>query len=136
MGDFGLLLYYLLIALLAFFVAAPYLLNTISLFGVQEKFVKTMVDEGIIAEDVVNTLQSKKKVAGIIVSVVLLGILFWLCFRLRPWGFAMGLLPLLLGFWKFRKVVQFNSLTARRFYSSYHGQLDEKKFDKYIKKHF
>ena len=45
-------------------------------------------------------------------------------------------LPLLLGFWKFRGVVSFNSLTARKFYSTYQGHLDEKKFDKYIKKHF
>ena len=49
----------------------------------------------------------------------------------------MAILPLILGFWKYRKVLEFNSLTARKFYSTYHEHLlDEKKFDKYIKKHF
>lgn len=135
MGKFGLLLFYTLAALFAFFVAAPCLLNAVSLFGVQKKFNQTMVDEGVIAPEEIQKIHPKKQIASVVIAVLILAILAWFCFRLQA-ASVMAILPLLLGFWKYRKVLQFNSLTARKFYSTYQGHLDEKKFDKYIKKHF
>lgn len=135
MGKFGLLLFYTLAALFAFFVAAPCLLNAVSLFGVQKKFNQTMVDEGVIAPEEIQKIHPKKQIASVVIAVLILAILAWFCFRLQA-ASVMAILPLLLGFWKYRKVLQFSSLTARKFYSTYQGHLDEKKFDKYIKKHF
>ena len=63
MGDFGLLLYYTLGALFAFFVAAPFLLNAVSLFGVQKKFNQTMVDQGIISAEEIEALIVERKEA-------------------------------------------------------------------------
>ena len=136
MGKFALLLYFALAALFSFFVAAPCLLNTVSLFGVQKKFNRTMVDEGVIAPEEIQKIHPKKQIASVIISVLILGALVWFCLRLQA-AAVMAILPLLLGFWKYRKVLEFNALTARKFYSTYHEHLlDEKKFDKYIKKHF
>ena len=56
MGDMGLLLYYAAVALFAFFVAAPCVLNAVSLFGVQKRFAKAMVEEGIISQAAINKL--------------------------------------------------------------------------------
>lgn len=136
MGDIGQLLCQILIALFAFFVAAPCILNAVSLFGVQKKFNQTMVAEGVITEEEINKIHPKKQIAAIIIAIVMLGILLLLGLWLKGAAVMITILPLLLGFWKFRRVVAFNSLTARKFYSTYQGQLDEKKFDKYTKKQF
>lgn len=136
MGDMGLLLYYAIVALFAFFVVAPCVLNAISLFGVQKRFAKAMVDEGIVPEAAVKKLHPKKQIAGVVISVLVLGSLFWFCYRLQPWGFAVGGIPLLVGFWKFRKVLEYNSLTVKRFRNSYQNDLDAKKFNKYVEKNF
>ena len=82
MGNIGQLLVQILIALFAFFVAAPCFLNAVSLFGVQKKFNQTMVDEGIIAAEEIEKIHPKKQVSSIVIAVVLLGILLWLCLRL------------------------------------------------------
>ena len=136
MGDLGLLLYYAIVALFAFFVAAPCVLNAISLFGVQKRFAKVMVEEGIISQAAINKLHPKKQFAGVLISALVLGSLLWFCYRLQPWGFAVGIVPLLLGFWKFRAVLAYNSLTVKRFRNSYQNELDAKKFNRYVEKHF
>ena len=136
MGDIGLLLYYAIVALFAFFVAAPCVLNAISLFGVQKRFAKAMIEEGIVPEAAVKKLQPKKQLAGVLISALVLGSLLWFCYRLQPWGFAVGIVPLFLGFWKFRAVLAYNSLTVKRFRNSYQNDLDAKKFNRYVEKNF
>lgn len=136
MGDLGLLVYYVIVALFAFFVVAPCVLNAISLFGVQKRFAKTMVEEGIISQEAVNKLHPKKQLASVLISVLVLGILFWFCFRMQSYGLTIGIMPLFLGFWKYRRVLEFNSLTVKRFRNSYQSDLDVKKFNKYVSKHF
>lgn len=136
MGDLGLLVYYVIVALFAFFVVAPCVLNAISLFGVQKRFAKTMVEEGIISQEAVNKLHPKKQLASVLISVLVLGILFWFCFRMQSYGLTIGIMPLFLGFWKYRRVLEFNSLTVKRFRNSYQSDLDAKKFNKYVAKHF
>ena len=136
MGDLGLLVYYVIVALFAFFVVAPCVLNAISLFGVQKRFAKTMVEEGIISQEAVNKLHPKKQLASVLISVLVLGILFWFCFRMQSYGLTIGIMPLFLGFWKYRRVLEFNSLTVKRFRNSYQSDLDVKKFNQYVSKHF
>lgn len=136
MGDLGLLLYYAIVALFAFFVAAPCLLNAISLFGVQKRFAKAMIAEGVISEEAVRKLHPKKQIAGVLISALVLGSLLWFCYKLQPWGFAIGAVPLMVGLWKYRKVLEYNSLTVKRFRNSYANELDVKKFNKYVEKNF
>ena len=136
MGDIGLLLYYAIVALFAFFVAAPCVLNAISLFGVQKRFAKAMIEEGIVPESAVKKLHPKKQLAGVLISALVLGSLLWFCYHLQPWGFAVGIVPLFLGFWKFRAVLAYNSLTVKRFRNSYQNDLDAKKFNRYVEKNF
>ena len=136
MGDLSLLLYYAIVALFAFFVVAPCVLNAASLFGVQKRFAKAMVEEGIISQEAINKLHPKKQVAGVVISTLVLGSLLWFCYRLQPWGFAVGIVPLMAGLWKYRKVLEYNSLTVKRFRNSYQNELDVKKFNRYVEKNF
>ena len=59
-----------IIALFAFFVVAPCVLNAVSLFTVQKRFAKTMIDLGVVQADVVHKLHPKKEIAGVIISLV------------------------------------------------------------------
>lgn len=136
MQDFILLLYNAAIALFAFFVVAPVILNTISLFGVQKRFAQAMVEEDIIPQSEINRLHPKKQLAGVLISLVVLGVLIYSAIRMQPWGFACGAIPLLAGFLKYRAILAFNSLTVKRFRNTYQDQLDAKKFNKYVEKHF
>ena len=52
-----------IIALFAFFVVAPCVLNAVSLFTVQKRFAKTMIDLGVVQADVVHKLHPKKEIA-------------------------------------------------------------------------
>lgn len=136
MGNIGLLLYYLIAALFAFFVAAPCVLNAASLFGVQKRFAKIMVEEGIVSAEAVKKLHPKKQIAGVILSVLMIAALLWLCYQLQPQGFIVSILPFMVGLWKYRKILEFNSLTVKRFRNTYQNDIDAKKFNKYVKTHF
>ena len=70
--NFMVFVYNAIIALFAFFVAAPMLLNAISLFTVQKRFTKVMVDEGVVKEETVRRLHPKKQVAGVLISLLVL----------------------------------------------------------------
>ena len=71
MGDLAILLVGIVDALFAFFVVAPILLNTASLFGVQKRFAQAMVEEGVIDAATVKQMHSKKQIAGVLISLVL-----------------------------------------------------------------
>ena len=115
MGDLAILLVGIVDALFAFFVVAPILLNTASLFGVQKRFAQAMVEEGIIDADTVKQMQSKKQIAGVLISLVLFAVLLWTCWKSAPMGYLCGGVALVAGFLKYRKIVQYNSLTVKRF---------------------
>ena len=83
MGELTVLLIGVVDALFAFFVVAPMLLNTASLFGVQKQFAKAMVEEGVIDEATVKQLHPKKQIAGVLISLVLFAVLISVTF-----GFA------------------------------------------------
>ena len=136
MGDLAILLVGIVDALFAFFVVAPILLNTASLFGVQKRFAQAMVEEGIIDADTVKQMQSKKQIAGVLISLVLFAVLLWTCWKSAPMGYLCGGVALVAGFLKYRKIVQYNSLTVKRFRNSYKDQMDTKKFNKFVETHF
>ena len=126
MGELTVLLIGVVDALFAFFVVAPMLLNTASLFGVQKQF-----DEATVKQ-----LHPKKQIAGVLISLVLFAVLIWTCWKSAPMGYLCGGVALVAGFLKYRKIVQYNSLTVKRFRNSYKDQMDTKKFNKFVETHF
>lgn len=136
MGDLAILLVGIVDALFAFFVVAPILLNTASLFGVQKRFAQAMVEEGVIDADTVKQMQSKKQIAGVLISLVLFAVLLWTCWKNAPMGYLCGGVALVVGFLKYRKIVQYNSLTVKRFRNTYKDQMNVTKFNKFVDTHF
>ena len=136
MGDLAILLVGIVDALFAFFVVAPILLNTASLFGVQKRFAQAMVEEGVIDAATVKQMHSKKQVAGVLISLVLFAVLLWTCWKSAPMGYLCGGVALVAGFLKYRKIVQYNSLTVKRFRNTYKDQMNVTKFNKFVDTHF
>ena len=136
MGDLAILLVGIVDALFAFFVVAPILLNTASLFGVQKRFAQAMVEEGVIDADTVKQMQSKKQIAGVLISLVLFAVLLWTCWKSAPRGYLCGGVALVAGLLKYRKIVQYNSLTVKRFRNTYKDQMNVTKFNKFVDTHF
>jgi hypothetical protein len=135
MDNLGLLLLNAGLTAFGFFVAAPILLNTISTFGVQKRFAETMIAEGIIEEKHVRELQPKKQIAGVIISVIVLAAAYFTASRINfgliclTFGFAVGLI-------RYRKILQFNSLTVKRFQNTYRDSYNAAKLNKYVDKMF
>ena len=136
MGDLAILLVGIVVALFAFFVVAPILLNTASLFGVQKRFAQAMVEEGVIDADTVKQMQSKKQIAGVLISLVLFAVLLWTCWKSAPMSYLCGGVALVAGFLKYRKIVQYNSLTVKPFRNTYKDQMNVTKFNKSVDTHF
>ena len=136
MGELSVLLIGVVDALFAFFVVAPIMLNTASLFGVQKRFAQVMVEEGVIDADTVKLLHPKKQIAGVLISVVLFAVLIWTCWKSAPMGYLCGGVALVAGFLKYRKIVQYNSLTVKTFRNTYKDHMDVKKFNKFVDTHF
>ena len=67
---------------------------------------------------------------------VLFAVLIWTCWKSAPMGYLCGGVALVAGFLKYRKIVQYNSLTVKRFRNSYKDQMDTKKFNKFVETHF
>ena len=136
MGEFRLLLYYLVVTLFSFFVVGPCILNAISLFGVQKRFAKAMVDEGIVPQEAVDKLHPKKQLAGVIISAIVTAALIYLAYRTAPIGYLCAAIALVASIMKYYQIVQYNSLTVKRFRNSYQNDLEAKKFNKYVDKNF
>ena len=136
MGELSVLLIGVVDALFAFFVVAPIMLNTASLFGVQKRFAQAMVEEGVIDADTVKLLHPKKQIAGVLISVMLFAVLIWTCWKSAPMGYLCGGVALVAGFLKYRKIVQYNSLTVKRFRNTYKDQMNVTKFNKFVDTHF
>ncbi len=136
MGDLGILLIGVVDALFAFFVVAPIMLNTASLFGVQKQFARAMVEEGVIDEETVKLLHPKKQIAGVIISIVVFAVLIWTCWKSAPMGYLCGGVALVAGFLKYRKIVQYNSLTVKQFRNTYKDHMNVDKFNRFVDAHF
>ena len=136
MEGFGILLLNAVLTLFAFFAAAPITLSAISTFGVQKRFAQTMVDEGIIAEEEVKRILPKKQGAGVVIAIVVLAALFIAAWRGAPYGPICAVVGMVLGLVKYRKVLQFNSLTVQRFKNTFKDSFDAAKLNRYVDKMF
>ena len=134
--SIGILVYYVLITLFAFFVAAPCLLSTISLFGVQKRFAKVMIEEGVVSAEEVKKYHPKKQIAGVVLSILVMVALIYTCYKTGNIGYLCGILSFTGGVLKYRRVLQFNSITVQRFRNTYKHNMDHKKFNKYVEEHF
>lgn len=136
MGDLGILIIGVVDTFFAFFVVAPMMLQAASLFGVQKQFAKAMVQEGVVKQEDVDRIHPKKQIAGVIVSALVLAVLIYTCAKSAPWGYACGGVATVVGFLKYRSIVQYNSLTVKRFRNTYKEDMDVKKFNKFVETHF
>ena len=132
----GLMFYYLVVTLFSFFVVGPCILNTISLFGVQKRFAKAMVEEGVITQEAVDRIHPKKQVAGVVISVVVTAALIYLAYRTAPFGYLCAGIAQIASIMKYYRVTQYNSLTVKRFRNTYENELDAKKFNQFVNKNF
>lgn len=124
------------LALFAFFAVAPILLNAVAQFGVHKRFANAMIEEGVISAEAVKEMLPKKQIAGVIVSAVVLGVLGVTCYKTAPFGYLCAGVPFVVGLWKYRNVVQFNSLTVQRFQATFKDKYDAAKLNKYVDKMF
>lgn len=136
MNDFGSLIIYVLITGLAFFVAVPCVLNAISVFGVQKRFSRQMIQLGVLKEADFKALHPKKAAAGVVLSALLLGAQVSFSLDNAPFGIYCLLFGLAAGVAKYYKILQLNSLTVKRFRNTYKNVMDTKKFNAYVEKNF
>ena len=135
-GNIGQLLGDALLVVVTIFGVVPVLLNAISQFGVLQRFADEMVREGVIEEEKVKALMPKKKIAGVVLSALMLFVLFTACIKTAPFGWVCAGVPFVLGLFKYRSIVEFNSFTVKRFQSNFKGEYNVKKLNKYIETHF
>ena len=136
MQGFGTLLLNAVLTLFAFFAAAPVTLSAISTFGVQKRFAEAMIAEGIITEESVKRIQPKKQTAGLIIAVIVVAALAIAAWRAAPYGPICAVVGMVLGLVKYRKVLQFNSLTVQRFMNTYKDNYNADKLNRYVDKMF
>jgi hypothetical protein len=135
-GNMGQLIGDVLLVVFTFFGVVPVLLNTVSQFTVLKRFADEMVREGVIEEQKVKDLMPKKQIAGVAISALMLFVLFSACIKTAPFGWLCAGIPFILGLFKYRNIIEFNSFTVKRFQNNFKGEYDEKKLKKYIESHF
>ena len=136
MNGTGQLIGEAVLVVFTFFGVVPMLLNTVSQFTVLKQFCEQMVAEGVIAEETVKNLLPKKQIAGVIISALMLFVLISGCIGTGPVGWVCAGIPFVLGLFRYRSIVEFNSLTVKRFQNNFKGEYDEKKLKKYLEAHF
>jgi hypothetical protein len=87
------------------------------------------------AEDV-RRLYPGKQVAGVIVTLVLVGAVGVAAYNTAPAGYLAVGIPLIAGLLKYRKIVQYNSLTVKRFRNTFQAVMDSRKFNRFVDSHF
>ncbi len=135
MDNLTLLLSNVGVTAFSFFVAAPVTLNAVSTFGVQKRFARAMIEEGVIEEEKVRQMEHKKQLAGVLVSLLVLGAIFYVASRIS-FGLVCLTVALALGLFRYRKVLQFNSLTVKRFQNTYRDEYDAERLNRYVDKMF
>lgn len=136
MEGFGILLLNVVLTLFAFFAAAPITLSAISTFGVQKQFAHAMIEEGVIAEEEVKRILPKKQGAGVVIAIIVLAALGIAAWRAAPYGPICAVVGIVLGLIKYRKVLQFNSLTVQRFKNTFKDSFNAEKLNRYVDKMF
>lgn len=119
-----------------FFGVVPLMLNAISQFTVMKRFSAEMVDRGIIKKETVDALLPKKQVAGVIISALTLFVLLSVCIKSGGDAWFIAGIPFGVALLKYRKILEFNTLTIKRFMRNFQGEYDEKKLKKYVDERF
>ena len=68
--------------------------------------------------------------------MIVVAALAYTCVKMLPYGPICALFGLVAGIMKYRKVLQFNSLTVQRFKTTYKDSYDTKKLNAYVDKMF
>ena len=124
------------LALFAFFVAAPMILNAVSMFTVQKRFGETMIKEGVIDEEVFHRMHAQKRNAGVFIASIVFVALAAACIKNGTLGILCGGIPLVCGFLKYRRLLEYNNLTVQKFRNTYKSVMDEKKYNRFVDKNF
>ena len=132
----GVLVLDIAITLFSFFVTAPMVLNAISLFTVHRRFSYLMVNEGIAKEEDIKDIRRGKEIAGVIISAICLSISVFAAIRGRAISWVCILIGLLTGGLKYRKNLQYTSMTVDIFRKTYNGMFDKKKMDDFVQREF
>lgn len=135
-GNIGQLLGDALLVVFTFFGVVPVLLNAVSQFTVLKRFADEMARLGVIDEKREKDLMRKKQIVGVILSALMLLVLFSACIKTAPYGWLCAGIPFVLGLFRYRYIVQFNSLTVKRFTNNFKGEYDAKKLKKYVEVRF
>lgn len=125
-----------ILAFFTFFGVTPILLNTVSQFTVLKTFCDEMISQGVIKEETVKELLPKKQLAGTLISALVLLVVLGVCFKAGAYAWACAGIAFIAGLLKFRKIIEFNSLTVKRFQNNFRGEYDEKKLKKYLETRF
>lgn len=136
MEGFGIFVIDAIVTLFAFFAAAPITLSAISTFGVQKQFARAMIEEGVIAEEEVKRILPKKQGAGLVIAIIVVAALAYAAWRAAPYGPICAVVGMVLGLVKYRKVLQFNSLTVQRFKNTFKDSFNAEKLNRYVDKMF
>lgn len=136
MEGFGIFVIDAIVTLFAFFAAAPITLSAISTFGVQKQFARAMIEEGVIAEEEVKRILPKKQGAGVVIAIIVVAALAFVAWRAAPYGPICAVIGFVLGLVKYRKVLQFNSLTVQRFKNTFKDSFNVDKLNRYVDKMF
>ena len=97
---------------------------------------EAMVDEGIVSQEAVDRLHPKKQTAGVIISIAVTAALIFLAYRTAPIGYLCAGIAQIASIMKYYRIVQYNSLTVKRFRNTYENELDAKKFNQFVNKNF
>ena len=116
--------------------AASCILSAISLFGVQKRFAKVMIEEGVVSAAEVKKYHPKKQIAGVVLSILVMVALVLTCYKTGSIGYICGIFAFTGGVLKYRHVLEFNNITVQRFRNTYKHNMDHKKFNKYVEEHF
>ena len=81
-------------------------------------------------------MEKRKKAPSVVGPVLVLAVLVYTCAKSAPWGYLCGGVAMVVGFLKYRNIVQYNSLTVKRFKNTYKEEMDVKKFNKFVETHF
>ena len=134
--DFQTLIKYVIITLVALFIAGPVIMNTIGKFGVQRRFAILMVQEGVITEETVKKTQKAQQMIGLVLSILLVAILVSMGIRNGLYGWLCIAAGLLVGAFRARRAVQYTSATVQSFKRMYVDQFDKEKLNEFVDKNF
>ena len=134
--NFSELIRYVIITLIAFFVASPVIMSTIGRFGVQRRFAIHMVNEGIITEETFKSTQKTQQIVSIAFSILVIGVLVSMGIMngLYAWICILG--GLIVGALRFRGAVIYSSQTVQSFKKVYVDKYDIEKLNKFVEENF